>query len=173
MRKDDLQSKDHTLLFGPYEPPSCKVGDFLDDAYYGRVMVAGFTDAPISWPRPRRKGPRAPVLAGQLLDAIRQESAYAVAYWWGVSITQVQNWRRWLDVERCTPGTVRLLANNARAVPADVREAVAARRRGQPQPEHVRAMLLEYAKQPKSSEWVSKATQWLARSRELAIKKAV
>lgn len=168
MRKDELQEKDHTLLFGPYTAPACKIGDELDDAHYGRVVVAGFTDAPLSWPRPRRKGPPAPVLTGQLLDAIRQESAYAVAYWWGVSITQVQNWRSWLGVERRTPGTARLLAENAKAMPADVREAVAERRRGKPQPAHVRAMLLEHAKQPKSPEWISQATQWLADARERA-----
>lgn len=168
MRKDELQHKDHTLLFGPYRPPVCKVGDVLDDEHYGRVVVAGFTDAPMSWPRPRRKGPPAPVLTGQLLDAIRQESAYAVAYWWGVSITQVQNWRSWLEVDRVTPGTSRLLAANAKSMPAEVREAVASRRRGQPQPTHVRAMLLDYAKQPKSPEWIASATQWLADARERA-----
>lgn len=166
MRKDELQDKDHTLLFGPYTAPACKIGDVLDDAHYGRVVVGGFTDAPVSWPRPRRKGRPAPVLTGQLLDAIRQESAYAVAYWWGASITQVQNWRRWLDVDRLTPGTARLLAANAKAMPAEVREAIAQARRGQPQPDHVRAMLLSYAKQPKSPEWVSKATRWLADARE-------
>lgn len=165
MRKEELRDKDHTLLFGPYTAPLCKPGDELDDAHYGRVLVAGFTEAPLSWPRPRRKGPPAPVLTGGLLDAIRQESAYAVAYWWGVSIAQVQNWRRWLEVDPHTPGTVRLLAQNAKAMPAEVREAAAARRRGQPQPAHVRAMLLDYAKQPKSEQWISQAQGWLSAAR--------
>ncbi len=168
MKKDELADKDHELLFGPYRAPSCAIGDWLDDAYYGHVEVVGFTDAPMSWPRPRRKGPPAPILTEELVRAIKSESAYAVAYWWGVSITQVQNWRRWTGVGRRTEGTARLLANNAKSMPDDVREAVASRRRGQPQPAHVRAMLLEHAKQPKSKEWATKARKWLVEGQNRA-----
>lgn len=98
----------------------------------------------------------------------KDELQNAVSYWWGVSITQVQNWRSRLGVERRTPGTARLLAENAKAMPAEVREAIAERRRGKPQPAHVRAMLLEHAKLPKSPKWISQATQWLADARERA-----
>jgi hypothetical protein len=162
MRKDELSDKDHTLLFGPYRAPTCVAGDWLDDAYYGRCEVAGFTTAPMSWPRARRKGPAAPILTDELVRAVKSESACAVAYWWGISYTQVQNWRRWMGVGRRTEGTARLLANSAKSAPAvAVREAIASRKRGKPQPAHVRAMLLEHAKKPKPKEWAAKARKWM------------
>ena len=162
MRKEDLADKDHALLFGPYDPPLCDAGDWLDDAYYGRVQVAGFLEAPLPWPRRRGKGPPAPILTPELVRAIETESAYAVAYWWGVSISQVQNYRRWLKVPRRTEGTARLLAINRQSTPA---EAVA-NRRGKPLEQHVRAMLLEHARRPKTDDWKAKAQTWLREARE-------
>jgi hypothetical protein len=168
MKKDELAGKDHTLMFGPYKAPACAPGAWLDDAHYGKVQVGGFTSAPLSWPKPRRKGPPAPVLTSELVSAIQTESAYAVAYWWGVSISQVNNWRRWLGVDRLTEGTARLLASNAREMSPEIRESIAARRRGKPQPEHVKEHLLKYAKAPKSKEWAVRAKAWMVEAQKRA-----
>src|SRR5262245_60697576 len=50
------------------------------------------------WPvgRKRQKGPitRSIVLYGDLVKAVRRESAQAVAHWWGVSNFTVSKWRR-------------------------------------------------------------------------------
>jgi hypothetical protein len=46
--------------------------------------------------------------------AVRCESAQAIRFWWGVSKTAVQNWRRALGLERFNEGSRRLLnARNA------------------------------------------------------------
>lgn len=149
MRKEDLFEKDTTLLFGPYTPPLCDVGDWLDDAYYGRIEVRGFMEAPLAWPVGRKKGPKAPILTPELVRAVQSESAYAVAYWWGISISQVQNYRRWLSVPRRTEGTSRLLSINRQSTPPEA----LTHRRGVPLSPAVRQMLLDHARAPKSKEW--------------------
>ena len=59
-----------------------------------------------------------------------------------------------------------MLANSAKSAPAiAVREAIASRKRGKPQPAHVRAMLLEHAKKPKPKEWAAKARKWMVEGR--------
>jgi len=55
------------LFFGPYVAPVVRVGDALDDERFGRVIVGGWTDAPISWPRRKKTGSHSPVLCGDLL----------------------------------------------------------------------------------------------------------
>jgi hypothetical protein len=75
------------------------------------VRVAGLTDARIPWPYVPRSGGngfRSLILCGDLVKAVRRESETAVAYWWGVSAQTVWKWRKALDVEKQTDGTVDL-----------------------------------------------------------------
>jgi hypothetical protein len=54
----------------------------------GNLVNTGRTDGRIPWPRCRAIGARGGsglLLAGELVAAVRRESAAAVAYWWGVS----------------------------------------------------------------------------------------
>lgn len=96
------------LLGGPYTPPGCRVGDWLDDEVHGRVQVNGFTSAPISWPTRKRPngGRRSLLITEDLADATRFESAVAVAHWWGITTKTVCVFRRELHVPRNTPGTL-------------------------------------------------------------------
>lgn len=80
------------LLHGLYHPPALRRGDraaclVLD----GEVVITSWTDARISWPRCRAVGSRGG--SGLLVDeelarAVRNESAVAIKFWWGVG-------RRW------------------------------------------------------------------------------
>ena len=102
------------LLFGPYRPPRLRVGDratcLLRDC---EVIITSITDAPIPWPRCRALGGRGgsgPWLGGDLEEAIRQESAAAVRYWWGLSVSTVWKMRKALSVTRTNnEGTQRLV----------------------------------------------------------------
>jgi hypothetical protein len=87
------------LLHGPYRAPRLRKSDqafchFRDCD----VVVTGWTDARISWPRCRpldvpRTHPSL-LVDQELTRAVRQESAAAVRYWWGVSVGVVWRWRR-------------------------------------------------------------------------------
>jgi hypothetical protein len=86
----------------------------------GPVVVSGWTDAPIPWPRchcdsrpGEGRGSRWGLLVDEeLLRAIRHESVTAVAYWWGVSTATVVRWRRVFAVNpRENEGTYQLRCN--------------------------------------------------------------
>jgi hypothetical protein len=102
------------LLHGPYRAPSLRVGDraacLLKD---GDVVVTGWTDARIPWPRCKRrqgKGRPALLVDEELARAIRSESAAALRHWWGVGERVVWKWRRALGVGRMdNPGSARLI----------------------------------------------------------------
>lgn len=90
------------------------------------TTVDGWTDAPIPWPAYRGlTGRLTPLLCGDLVRAVRHESAQAVSYWFGVSRYTVRRWRRDLGVGRFTEGTRRLWKELAIH-----RLPLAARRRG-------------------------------------------
>jgi hypothetical protein len=103
------------LLFGPYKAPPLKRGDkafcLVRD---WPVMVIGWSDARISWPRCIRLDPSSG-RSGLLIDdelgrAIRHESATGVAYWWGLHRRTVLVWRKALGVTRTNnEGTHRLI----------------------------------------------------------------
>jgi hypothetical protein len=131
------------LLFGPYRPPLLRKGDRT--ACLDRdcdVVITGWSDAPISWPlcRPleRRGGPRAVLVDEELVRAICHESAQALSYWWGVSSRIVVRWRRNQDITRMDSEGSRLLILAAG-------ERGAARVRGKPVPERVRALRRQIA----------------------------
>ena len=91
---------DTKLLFGPYLPPRVRRGQILVCEFRGEVVkVGGLTDAPIMWPRVLKTGSPSVIVCGDLVRAIRTESAAAVAYHWGVSETTVWKWRKSLGVE--------------------------------------------------------------------------
>jgi len=99
---------DRILIGGPYQVPACEVGTSLTCRRFGRQAVGGFTAAPIPWPYAARQGGKPPlILCGDLVKAIRTETAAAVAYHWGVSRWTVHHWRRVLGVGRFTAGTRR------------------------------------------------------------------
>ncbi|MBI5724847.1 MAG: transcriptional regulator [Planctomycetes bacterium] len=93
----------YKLYFGPYLPPKTRRGRRLFDEIRGTVIVSRFSDGHISWP----KHGRSLILCGDLVKAVRRESILAIRYWWGVSRSQVDTWRRTLGVN-ATEGTYRL-----------------------------------------------------------------
>jgi hypothetical protein len=103
------------LLFGPYQSPALKRGDRTTCLFKDcDVVVTGWTDARISWPRCRpRDVPRSHpslLVNEELARAIRHESAAAIRHWWGVSVGVVWRWRQALGVGRMdNEGSARLI----------------------------------------------------------------
>ena len=103
------------LRFGPYHPPRVQVGDEIVCELYGLSIVADWTDAPISWPRrkpERRAGRRTIILCGDLIRALRIESAPAIAAHWGISKPAIVRWRRMLDITEYPDGARAQLREN-------------------------------------------------------------
>jgi hypothetical protein len=113
------------LLHGPYWAPRLRKGDQASCLFRDcEVIVTGWTDARIAWPRCRpldvpRTHPSL-LVDEELARAVRTESAAAVRYWWGVSVAVVWKWRRALGVTRTNNPGVRL-AHAARAVEVEPR----------------------------------------------------
>jgi hypothetical protein len=99
------------LIHGPYQSPHVSLGDWVSCEIRGLVQVKTFTGAPIPQPIKRGQG-CAIIVCGDLVRALRVESASAVAHWWGVSTHRVSIWRRALDIDRVTEGTRELLVAN-------------------------------------------------------------
>jgi hypothetical protein len=112
------------LLHGPYRAPRLKVGDRADCLYRDcLVVVTGWTDAPISWPRGLplgRVGHPSIVVNEELARAIRLESAAAIRHWWGGCDGVVHRWRKALGVTRTNNGGTQRLIRAAAAKGADV-----------------------------------------------------
>jgi len=159
------------LLYGPYVPPKCAVGDKLPCEYRGReVTVRGMSDAPIQWPSTRGRGNHSPILCGELIRAVKVEAELAVAYHWGVRYQVVWRWRRALGVSAMTPGSRRLRIEYAEVTltpevrakgkeamhSARVRAKLSAIRKGRRQHPNTLAALLEAAGRPKSEDWKRK-----------------
>jgi hypothetical protein len=103
----------HRLLHGPYRPPALRRGDravclFRD----GEVIVTGWSDALISWPRCRLPGTHGGgsglLVDEELARAVRLESSLAIQHHWGVSVAAVWHWRQALGVEKLNEGSARL-----------------------------------------------------------------
>jgi hypothetical protein len=110
------------LLGGPYTPPPTRRGAFLTCEMRGKVKVGDYSDGPIPWPIKWKT--RSLILCGALVEAVRLESAPAVAHHWGVSTWTVKKWRGALGVEAYNQGTHALMRRAARehATPQRVRQ---------------------------------------------------
>ena len=91
------------------------------------MVITGWSDARISWPRCRAVGTRGGgsslLLDAELADAVRHESAAAIGYWWGVSEGVVWRWRQALGVTRTNnEGSQRLIQAAAEQGAAAMRE---------------------------------------------------
>src|SRR5262249_28431489 len=91
------------------------------------VVITGWSDARIPWPRCRAVGTRGGgsglLLDAELAAAVRHESAAAVMYWWGVSAGVVWRWRKALGVSRTNnEGSQRLIQAAAEEGAAAMRE---------------------------------------------------
>jgi hypothetical protein len=107
--------------------------------------------APIPWPIGKRGRAKGLVVYAGLADAVRRESAQAVAHWWGVTPQTVGVWRKALGVGALTEGTRRLKRDHAlepgiaaarvkavaEAGDPERRRKIAESRRGKPRPPHV------------------------------------
>jgi hypothetical protein len=101
-----MEDRERTkLLFGPYRPPRLRKGDRAACLFKDcDVVVTGWTDARISWPRCRpldvpRSHPSL-LVDDELARAIQHESAAALTHWWGVSDGVVTRWRAAFGVGR-------------------------------------------------------------------------
>jgi hypothetical protein len=106
------------LLFGPYKAPALRKGDHANCLYRDcDVRILGWTDAHIRWPLCHAIGARGGwglLVDEELARAVRQESAAAIMYWWGVANSTVTLWRRALGVDRVNnPGSRRLILASA------------------------------------------------------------
>jgi hypothetical protein len=75
------------------------------------VVITGWSDARIPWPRCRAIGHRGG--SGLLVDeelarAVRLESSLALQHWFGIGGETVWRWRRILGVPKLNPGSARL-----------------------------------------------------------------
>ena len=120
------------VLRGTYIPPALRRGDRTDCLVRDCMMVVTtWSDAPISWPcgRPagRRGGPLRLIVDEELARAVRQESAAAICYWWGVSNVTVGKWRKALGVNRRnnegSQVLIRAATTKARAAQNPIRSA--------------------------------------------------
>jgi hypothetical protein len=136
-----MNAHDRTrLLFGPYHPPRLRRGDWAICLYKDcDVVIKGWTDARISWPRclpVGTKGHPSLLVDEELARAVRHESAAALRHWWSVSDGVVHRWRRAFGVGRTNcEGSQRLIRRASEMGASQVRgkrlppEAVERRRR--------------------------------------------
>src|SRR5215204_4098243 len=116
-----MPDADRYKLLGTYRTPKVRVGRVLTcGAQDCDVVVTGYSDARIPWPRGRVKrrharggarpagGAGGLVVCGALAEAVRRESNQAVAHWFGVNPNTVSVWRKALAVRRTNEGTGRL-----------------------------------------------------------------
>jgi hypothetical protein len=101
------------LLHGPYTPPALKRGDLATCLYRDAdVVITGWSDGRISWPRCRRPDTRGGgsglLVDEELARAIRLESSLAIQHWWGVAESTVWRWRQVFGVERFNEGSAQL-----------------------------------------------------------------
>src|SRR5687768_5155031 len=93
------------LLHGPYRSPRCRLGRKLFCEIKGWVPVTRLSAGRIPWPVTTHNRGRAFNLCGDLVKAVRRESAAAVCHWWGVTGQTVSKWRKALGVDQYNEGT--------------------------------------------------------------------
>ncbi len=139
------------LHFGPYRTPRFRYGSIIYDEKRGDVRIVALSNSRIPWPIGKRGFGRSLVLYQGLARAVRQESATAVSYWWGISRQAVWRLRRALDVPANNPGTAKLRTSyghapwmeharrnsHARAGELSRRATIAMSKIGKPRPRYV------------------------------------
>jgi hypothetical protein len=104
-----VNDADRFRLLGTCATPAFNYGDVIECEVRGDLIACGLTDALIPWPLGKRRGKgaraRSLIVFGALADAVRRESAQAVAHWWGVTAQTVTLWRKALGVGPKTEGT--------------------------------------------------------------------
>ena len=122
----DPRSKAHPLR-GTYTAPQVRRGDRVDCLVRDRtVVVVDWSDAPFPWPRGYTPsgwgggGGAGLVVTEELARALRQESAQAFGYWWGVGHSTVWKWRAALGITRKDNAGTMELVRGATAVARDV-----------------------------------------------------
>ena len=111
------------LLGGPYCPPQVQVGQEIECALNGRVVVIGWSSGRIPWPQCRITRTTL-VLCGDLERAVRRESSQAIRFWWGISLDVITKWRKLLGVAPTNEGTAQLHRRWVEEkLPEDVRAA--------------------------------------------------
>jgi hypothetical protein len=96
--------------------PRCKPGQKLFCEIRGWVPVKRISPGRIPWPQTLVPMIRAFIICGDLVKAVRQESAAAVCYWWGVTPQTVTVWRKALGIGPVTEGTSRVRGCRAREI---------------------------------------------------------
>src|SRR5205085_10264128 len=102
-----------------YRPPPMKRGDRAVCRYRDQlVIITGWSDAPISWPRGYARSGRYGRGTGLLVDAelaraVQHESALAVCHFWRVGRTTLAKWRKALGVTKTTNEGTRVLIRAA------------------------------------------------------------
>jgi ribosomal protein L21E len=91
------------LRYGPYRSPCYQLGERVDCLCRGEVTIWQVSDGRVPWPIGKKGSALSLVLCGDLIQAVKRESAAAVRYWWGVSGSVVWHWRRALGI-RITEG---------------------------------------------------------------------
>jgi len=105
---------DHVrLLHGPYTAPPLRRSDRTTCLFRDcQVVITGWSDAPIPWPRCRAMGGHGGgsglLVDEELARAVRCESVLTIRYLWGASANAVWNWRQALGVSKFNEGSVRL-----------------------------------------------------------------
>ncbi len=164
------------LLYGPYQSPRTRIGKKLFCEIRGTVRVVVFHDGPIPWPKANLPG-RPIILMGDLVRAVKKESALAVMHHFGVTHGVVGKWRRALGVERQNEGShvlARAIANSRtddrleRARRNSKKPAALAKMsktlKGRIQPPATLQAAWEAAKRPRSEQWKEKmAAYWRRR----------
>lgn len=115
------------LLFGPYTPPQLKKGERAYCLYRDTlVVIVGWSSGRISWPcrymLDKGGNGNGLLVDDELARAIKHESGKALCYWWGISRSTAERWRRAFHVGRMdAEGTKRLVLAAIRDVVADHR----------------------------------------------------
>jgi hypothetical protein len=115
------------LLHGPYPHPRLQIGERAHCQLRARLcVVTSWSDAPISWPRCQPMGQRGGhglLFDGELIRAVRTESALAICFWWGISEGVVWRWRMVLGIPRAGTEGSKLLIQAAAQAGADAMQA--------------------------------------------------
>ena len=99
------ESDRHQLLIGPYRSSRCRLGKKLFCEIRGWLPLRRISPGRIPWPQTIVGRNRAFILCGDLVKAVRRESAVAISYWWEVTAQTVSKRRRAIDVGPTAEGT--------------------------------------------------------------------